>query len=262
MASNLESRQNTEAAKWLLAGALATSMLLSCHAAHAAQKTIEWSDDMCSYKAKFDPRKYDEQILRNTAEVLFIGTQFEDVSPNIPRYPASPADLRIERFRQLCESTRRQISDLALIDLPGIEAYRKLKLEELEDGCRFGVVQIRAAAGDPAALRSYAPSAAKCSRFIDALEGKADIMTVWREMAASHCQRYASPHACRAEFLSDEAQADAMDRIRYSVLQFGWTTCSTPYVKRADQKQSEKMRLALIREFNLRFKMKRPACSD
>jgi hypothetical protein len=237
-------------------------MLLSCHASEAAQKTIEWSDDMCSYEAKFDPAKYDEKILRNTAEVLFIGTLFQSVSPNIPRYPASPANLRIERFGQLCESIGRQISDLALIDLPGIEAYRKLKLEELDDGCRFGVIHIRAAAGDPAALRSYTPSAAKCSRFIDALEGKVDIMTVWREMADSHCQRYASPDACRTEFLADEGKADAMDRIRYAVLEFGWNNCSAAYLKGADQKQSEKMRLALIREFNLRFKMKRPACSD
>jgi hypothetical protein len=237
-------------------------MLLSCHASHGAQKTIQWSDEMCTYKAKFDSVKYNEHILRNTAEVLFIGTQFESVSPNIPRYPASPANLRIERFRQLCESTRRQISDLALIDLPGIEAYRELKLEELEDGCRFGAIHIRAAAGDPVALRSYAPSAAKCSRFIDALEGKVDIKTVWREVADSHCERYASPDACRTEFFADEGKADATDRIRYSVLEFGWNNCSTAYVKGADKRQSEKMRLALIREFNLRFKMKRPVCSD
>jgi hypothetical protein len=262
MASNRKSRPNSKSAKWFLAGALATSMLLSCHASHAAQKTIEWSDDMCTYKAKFDPKKYDEQILRNTAEVLFIGTQFEDVSPNIPRHPASPADLRIERFRQLCESTRRQISDLALIDLPGIEAYRKLKLEELEDGCRFGIIHIRAAAGDAAALRSYAPSAAKCSRFIDALEDKVDIKTVWREMVNSRCQSFASPGMCRAEHFSDEGKPDATDRIRYSVLEFGWNNCSTAYLKGADRKQSEKMRSALIREFNLRFKMERPACSD
>src|SRR5882724_9984934 len=104
MASNRKSRPNSKSAKCLLAGAVATSMLLSCHASEAAQKTIEGSDDMCRYEAKFDPAKYDEKILRNTAEVLFIGTLFQSVSPNIPRYPASPANLRIERFGQLCES--------------------------------------------------------------------------------------------------------------------------------------------------------------
>jgi hypothetical protein len=35
-----------EAIKWLLAATLATSTLLSCHASYAAQKTIEWSDDL------------------------------------------------------------------------------------------------------------------------------------------------------------------------------------------------------------------------
>ena len=255
--------QKSEANKWLLAAALATSTLLSCHVSYAAQRTITWYDDLqCSYSIKFDPRKYDEQSLRNTVDVIFTGNAFPDISPDIPIHPKTPADLRIERLQQLCETTIRQVSDLALIDLPGIDAYRRLKLEELDDGCKFDAIKIRAAAGDAAVLRSFAPSAAKCSRFIDGLEGKADIMTVWRELADSHCQGFASPDTCRADFLADEGKADAMDRIRYSVLQFGWNNCSTPYLKANDRKRSDEMERTLVREFNLRFKIKRPACSD
>jgi hypothetical protein len=263
MASNPKSPRKGEATRWLLAAALAGSTLLSCHVSYAAQKTIEWLDDMqCSSSIKFDPRKYDEQSLRNTIAVIFTRSAFPDLSPNIPIHPKTPADLRIERLQQLCETTIRQVSDLALIDLPGIGAYRRLKLEELDDGCKFDAIKIRAAAGDAAVLRSFAPSAAKCSRFIDGLEGKADIMTVWRELADSYCQGFASPDTCRADFLADEGKADAMDRIRYSVLQFGWNNCSTPYLKVANRKHSDEMERALVREFNLRFKIKSPPCTD
>jgi hypothetical protein len=264
---NHHSSRRSKAIKWLLVAALATSALLSCPACYAEQRTIKWLDDLqCSSSIKFDPKKYDEQSLRNTITVIFnsrfTGDPFPDISPDIPIHPASPASLRLEQFQQLCERTIRQASDLAVIDLPGIEAYRKLKLEELDDGCKFGAIEIRAASGDVVALRSFAPSAAKCSRFIDGLEGKADIMTVWREVADSLCQRFASPDTCKADFLADEGKADAMDRIRYSVLQFGWNNCSTPYLKVANRKRADEIKSALVREFNLRFKIKRPACSD
>jgi hypothetical protein len=265
---NRNSSRKSATIRRFLAVALATVMLLSCHASYAAQKTIEWLDELqCSYSIKLDPKKYDEQSLRNTVAMIFAnrfnGDPFPDISPDMPVHPASPASLRLEQYQQLCERTIHQASDLAVIDLPGIEAYRKLQLEILNDRCMFDAIQIRAAAGDASALRSYSPSAAKCSSFIDALEGKADIMTVWRGMVNSHCQYNASPSACRADFFSHEGKADAMDWVRYDVLGFGWTRCSTPYSKvNVDRKRSEEMLAALAREFARRFKIKRPPCSE
>jgi hypothetical protein len=243
--------------------ALGVLMLLTCDVSYAAQQTIEWFDELsCSYKIRFDPRKYDEQGLRNTVDLIFVGRMFEPLLPEIPMRPESLSNFSLENFQQFCERTIRQVSDLPVIELPGIAAYRKLKIEELDDECRFGTIKARAALGDPAALRTYAPSAPKCSRFIDGLEGKADIMTVWREMVSANCQRNSSPSTCRADFLSDEGKPDAMDRIRLLVLQYGWNNCSTAYLRVADRKQSEKMRLALVREFVLRFKIKKSVCSD
>jgi hypothetical protein len=36
-------------------------------------------------------------------------------------------------FQQKCELAKGKLADLPVIELPGIENYRKLKLEELED---------------------------------------------------------------------------------------------------------------------------------
>jgi hypothetical protein len=261
------SSRRSAAIKWLLA-TLATATLLSCHVSYAAQKTIEWLDEIqCSNSIKFDPKKYDEKKLRNTIAAIFAnrftGDPFPYISPEIQIHPTSPASLRLEQFKQLCDRTIRQAADLAVIDLPGIEAYRKLKLEELDDECKFGTIKIRAASGDPAALRSYAPSAATCSGFIDALEGKADIMTFWRELVDSHCQYNAAPSACRADFFSHEGKDDAMDWVRSDVLEYGWIRCSTPYSKiSVDRKRAEETQTTLASEFRLRFKIKRPVCSD
>jgi len=246
---------------------LAAMVLLVSNPSCAAQKTIEWFDDLqCSYSIKFDPKKYDEQRLRNTVAVIFTsrstGNPFPDISPDIPIHPTSAAGEAIEQYQQLCEATIRRGADLAVIDLPGIEEYRNLKLEELDDECKFDAIKIRAAAGEPSALRSYAASAAKCSPFIDALEGKVNIMAFWQEMVNSNCQNNSSPSTCRAYHFSHQGEADGMDWVRHDILTYGWNNCSTPYLKVADRKRSEEMQTALAREFVRRFKVKRPPCSE
>jgi hypothetical protein len=207
--------QKRAATEWLLAAALAASLLLCCHASFAAQKSIEWFDDFdCSHRIRFDPKQYDEQKLINTIDVIFTGSPFRYVGPNIPFDSAAPADFSLGQFRKICESTTGRVTDLAVLDLPGIEAYRKLKLEEIDDECAFDAVKIRAASGDYAALRSYTPSVAKCSPFIDGLEGQADLMTLWRDMVILRCQQNGSPSTCRDSFFSHEKQPDALDRIK------------------------------------------------
>jgi hypothetical protein len=252
--------------KWL-STLTATVTLLSCHALAAALKTIEWFDELqCSHSIRFDRKKYDEQRLRNTIDVMFIngfagfgGNLF----PSTPVHPASPVNVRLERYQQLCEATIRRASDLAVIDLPSIEAYRQLKLEEMEDTCRFGVAEIRAAAGEASALRGYTPSADNCADFIEALEGKVDLMTFWHELVYSTCRGNASPSKCRAASFSHEGDADAIDWAKSEILRYGWTTCSVPYIKmNVESKRSQEMRAALGREFGRRFKIKAPPCSD
>jgi hypothetical protein len=225
--------------------ALSAFVLLFCHACYAAQKTIEWLDDLrCSNSISFDPKKYDEQKLRNTVDVIFTGLAFPDVSPSIPIHPTSPPSQQVELLQQRCDAAIRRGADLPVIDLTGIEAYRRQKLEELDDECKFDVIKIRAAYGDTAALRSYTSSAEKCSPFIDALEGKADIRAVWRGLVNTYCPNQAASGRC---FYAKEGQVDEMDRIRYDVLEFGWTNCSTPYMKVNDTKRAEKMQTELRR---------------
>jgi hypothetical protein len=250
--------------------ALAASGLLFCQACYATPKTIEWLDEIqCSNSIKFDPKKYDEQRLRNTVAMIFAnrftGNPFPDMPADIPVHPPSPASVRLEQYQQLCERAIRQAADLAVIDLPGIEAYRKLKLEALDDRCQFEAIKIRAAAGDSSALRSYTPSVAKCSPFIDALEGKTDLMEAWRGLHLLNCQSpdeaKANPAACR--LYPELGKVEDMEHVRYDVLLYGWNSCSTPYLKvSTNRKRSEEMQAALFREFARLFKIRRPPCSD
>jgi len=156
----------------------------------------------------------------------------------------------------------REGGHLPVIELPGIEDYRKLELEDLEESCRFNTLESRAASGDPEALREYTPSAAQCSPFSDALEGKTDIRAAWRDMVNSQCRSNAEPDTCRADFFSAENRPNPVERIKLDILTFGWVHCSVPYLKTSDLRKSESMRTALKMSFRHRLKIKAYPCSD
>jgi hypothetical protein len=259
------SSRRTAATKWLPA-ILTMTMLLSCHASASALKTIEWFNGygQCRDSIKFDPKKYDEQRLRNTVDVMFTnGFGGGDLFPIIPLRPTTPVNVRLEQYQQLCEATIRRASELSVIDLPHMEAFRKLKIEVLEDRCRFGASSIRAAGGEPSALRGYAPSADNCLDFIEALEGKVDIMTFWRQFVYSNCRGNAWPDKCGAASFSHEGDADVIDRARWEIFHYGWNNCSTAYLKgNVDTMQMQETGSAREREFRRRFKIKSEPCSD
>src|SRR5262249_8428062 len=153
-------------------------------ASFAAEKTITWQDAIsCDYSIKFDLAKYDEERLKNTVDVLFVTNFYE----YFLRVPAPPNQLTLEEVQRACSRTIATVTKLPVIDLPGIEQYRASRLEDLNDQCRFNEALARAGSGEPEALREYPKSVAQCGKFIDALEGKTDIKSVWRDMVNSYC---------------------------------------------------------------------------
>jgi hypothetical protein len=238
--------------------------LLISGASYGAQKAIRWEDGaMCEFETRFDPAKIDEEKLGNTVEVIF-GDGFYK-KPTLVTALIGPGGSLVSNtaeYQQACERERVRVENLAVLDLPGIENYRKWSLEEFDETCRFDVLKGRAASGDPAALREFTPSAAKCSPFIDALEGKTNIRAVWRDMIGSFCQSFSKPTECRADFLKAESRPNAEDAIRLDVLGFGWNNCSTAYLKTGDLSHREAMRAALEKSFRRRFKVKVFPCAD
>lgn len=238
--------------------------LLMSSASYGAQKAIRWQDGaMCEFETRFDPAKYDEERLRNTVEVIF-GDGFYKQPTLVTALigPAGSLTSNTAEYQQACAREKERVENLAVIDLPGIENYRRRSLEEFEDMCRFDVLQGRAASGDPAALREFTPSAAKCSTFIDALEGKTDIRAVWRDVVEAQCRENGDPEKCKAAHYSAENRPNAADAIRLDVLGFGWTSCSTSYLKANDMRTAELMRSGLEKSFRRRFKVKAFPCAD
>lgn len=237
---------------------LAALLLLISNSSYGAPAIMEWGDaGSCRYEIKFDPAKYDKDKLKNTMDFIFAGEFF--VSPNVSldqagRLTADPAG-----FQRTCEAKKSDLANRSFLDLPGIEDARKLNLELLDEACTFGAAESRAAAGDPAALREFTPSAAKCSRFIDALEGKTDLQAVWRDVINARCRSHADPGSCKADF---EKKPPAAEQTRFDVLEYGWKHCSAAYLKIAELKKREQARSALEKSLRRLVSIKAYPCDD
>jgi len=227
-----------------------TAGLATGNGASAAQKALSWSDDACTYRISFDPAKHDAKRLNSTIRLLFNSQDFS--APIIP-YTSGPqeaAKIDLRKFDQECSAAVRKVLELELSPLQGIEDYRGHLVAESEDACRFGNIQIRGLR-DPSALREYTRASA-CSHFIDALEGKSDIMKAYREMVTQQCANNASPRRCREDGLKEAEKPDGEARVRFHLVTYGWNNCANQHTVR-DSDVREKLRSPLEKQFRRMF---------
>jgi hypothetical protein len=230
--------------------ALAAGLALG-NSALAAQKSVTWNDEACVHRISFDPAKHDEKRLKNTINLLFEPSSFEAPVPPFVGDPKAIAEIDLRKFDQQCSAALKTVREFELLPLNGIEDYRRAKIGETEDACRFGNVEIRGLR-NPSALREYtrAPS---CSHFIDALEGKSDMMKVFRETVTQQCSNNASPQRCRDDTLKNADKPDGKERVRLYLTMFGWNNCANKSTVRYDSKPLEQMRSGLEKQLRRMF---------
>jgi hypothetical protein len=227
---------------------------------HAAQRTLDWANEICRYKLRFDPSKYDADRFKNTIDFVFGGVflRFPMPSSYMP-----PKEGEMAAYKEVCSNYAGKLSSFAMIDLPGLQDYRNLLSLQLQNWCDFWQALMRGGQGDTAALRSFAPSAGQCSIYIDALDGKVDMNEVWRKtVIATYAKNY-KPKACEAEHFAAEGKPDAAQSIRSDVLGYGWQNCSVSHSPTLDalRKKAASLERLLQQRIRARFRMVRSQCS-
>lgn len=236
-----------------LKGMIVLAMLaLASGVSCAAQRTIEWFDEeSCPHKIRFDAAKYDESHLKNTVEFIFAGYLHNfPVPQGFTGFGAASVD----KFRAACTRHSELLQSLQLVELPRIEDYRRLKLDQLREWCDFGEALIRGTLSDTAALRSFNAGKSACSRYPDALEGKSDLKQTWRNLVIAICAKNSNPVACRSDHWAAEQQPDATDRIRSDLLTYGWQNCTAEYLKMSEANPVGRQARSLERELEVKFR--------
>jgi hypothetical protein len=231
-------------------GVLPVLAVLFATAAPAAEKTLSWYDESaCTSTIRFDPAKYDEARMKDTVKLLY------ESDLDLP-------DPRSENADQVCKDLLETAGRLKFIPLKGIEDYQRVKIAELNDGCEFGSALVRGLK-DPSALRDYRPAATACSRFTDALEGKSDITTIFRETVNRNCSKVPLiQKQCVSEALAGAQKADGKEQVRSYVVNFGWSECAASFMSgKVDRKKLDQMRADLDKQFRRTFKITAKNCS-
>jgi hypothetical protein len=230
--------------------ALAT-VILAVAPALGAERTIKWDDDTCTHSTRFDPKKVDATRLRSTVNFLFLREDI--VLPPAAFAPQDLPNLDIGRYQAQCEKAIRDVTELKLIDLPGMEDYRQIRLEQHRDVCAYGTALIRGLRESPAHLRQYTPAAASCSSFVDALEGKTDLDTEWRALVRANCRNNASPQACERRHFDEGARPDGDLWKRIYVAGYAWSNCAV---------SGKAMQDALQKRFRQQFRTRKLKCDE
>lgn len=246
----------------LLAAVVVAGLLASLDGAAAAEKRLTWFDG-CNESIGFDPARYDEVKLRSTLRLLFGPSDFEVPPSPTPMVPQAVARLPdVNRITATCSQALDAANRLEFIPLDGIEDYRRARITELQDVCRFETAKIRGFR-DPSALRDYSPALAACSGFIDALEGKRDLLATFRDTVNQSCSRNGSPVSCMARETANLQKPDGMDWAKLYLLVFGWNNCALKYtVRSVDRKRLEQMRAQLEAQFRRLFEVRKDKCDD
>jgi hypothetical protein len=235
--------------------ALSAALVLPCDPLAAAKRILTWEDATgCLNTIEFDDAKYQDSALRNTIKVLFDPLTLPFIQAPAPE---DMAKLDLDPLTAQCTTALAHYEGLSLIPLPGIRDYWRAKVEQIRDGCAFGMAEIRGYR-DPAALREYQPAAAPCSRYVDALEGKIDISQVWRDLITEACRGNTDPAKCTSFGLAFGSRPNG---VRWFVHSYGWNICATKFMKINSPKDAA-ARLEIAQRFKRLFKMKRMNCDD
>jgi hypothetical protein len=106
-------------------------------------------------------------------------------------------------------------------------------------------------------------SAAPCSSLVDALEGKTDIMRVWREAVDASCRNNTQPNVCVSTEIANSQKPNGMAWVRYYLLYSAWNNCANNYVRAFDSGGAiPDRRAALEKRFRRLFKVREVECDE
>lgn len=212
----------------LMSVALASSLMAG--SALAASKSLTFSDGICQYRVAYDPAKYDRKALKETLDYLASGDPPMELGPTLNE-PDDVKSIDLKQYRSDCATHRKKLEAPHLIDAPGLEDLRKHQITELDDACQMIEAKLKAAKGEPAALRGYTPAGEACNRYADAMATPdAKLRTVYDDMLVDLCKTSTEPGICRGNLQKEGEKPQREVRMRLAILTQGWVECASPHM--------------------------------
>ena len=212
------------------------------------------ADGACEAFIELDERAYDPAAVINTGQLLF-----GDMAIDYPMTGLDVEKADLAAMANKCSTTLGRLDGTQFIRAPAVDQYVAILRAAVDEYCEYTRLKIRSLK-NPAILRTYAPAQA-CSRFVDALEGKTDIVELWRIQIHERAKDNIDPQRFLRTQLAHEQAPDFQKWVRNEVLVFGWHNCAN----RRTIRNSEEFRIrreAAEKYFAETFKLRFTNCEE
>lgn len=235
--------------------------LLASVSAFGQAKAFKWDEEMCSYTASYDSRKYTEAQLRNTLSMLRPGAGAEpgrpDISLHVWKYE-DIAKLDIEGYDRQYERRSKRLKELDIVKQPYWENLRQEMLLEMQQDHQLA--RLTAIANTrPEVINDY-PRAESCKlKYAGPLvEGGEALVDAWRQVNLASQKVNADPKRLQDRFDTQNASPDRMKFALLETMAFGWWNCAVALIERPKSFENG----AADREFKKLFTRVKETCEE
>jgi hypothetical protein len=235
---------------------LATLGIGSADPAFAARKKLTLQGEVCEIVLTYDPAKADKARITDTFEMLVMPSWAMTFGAGV--FEAKDiATVDPQEITRQCAASMDRVTSLKLLPDKIYEKRRQTILAQLEDSCNYHKTLL-AGYTNPSALRTYTPASQSCQRFVDALEGKTDLNTMFETVLQESCKDNVDTAACLARGRKKSGNTAEM---KVDVQGYGWNNCAINFMLlNAPQEQQE--RQSLSEAFLKRFKADQVDCEN
>ncbi len=190
-------------------------MSVSC-----AKSTFMYSDEMCSYTGKYNPKKISEEEIQNTLDKLIFPSYIET---NSTAWELEDVDeLDLDALKEECATKLNDLETLEFATTENLVRLKESRIRELNETCNVKMLTI-IAYENPDTLMSFETEDEQVNLFRNGLiKGGDTLIEAWQEVVRIKKSKNAYPERIQAEFEEQFNSPQKLQYARLTVMMFGW----------------------------------------
>ncbi len=217
---------------------LTACAFFACARTRPPEKAVEpvpasfrWELVLCQYSGTYDTRRFTENQLKNTVQLLQPGAFDLPVSGTVWKH-SEIANLDIGALDRQYEELKSRLEQLDIVPVEDWNQVRQRLLDELGRVYRLTRITWQAYLR-PVVLRDY-PGAEECKTLYaePLIEGGEKLLEAWRRVNENSRKNNVDPDRLRRIFEEQDASPDRMKFALVETMAFGWWNCANALLDR------------------------------
>jgi len=192
-----------------------TLLIASC-----AKSTFTYSEGMCSYSGKYNPKTISEEQLQNTLDHLIFPSYIET---NATAWELDDVDdLDLEALKEECSTRLNRLETLEFANTENMVRLKESRIRELNEACYVKSLTILGYE-NPDTLMGFETTDENINFIRNGLIAGGDsLVEVWKEVVRIQKLNNGYPERIQQEFEAQFNSPEKLEYARLTVMMFGW----------------------------------------